>query len=270
MRRTSTDQALGEARSRLKYELAAEALVAALEEKAGFDPNQPRVPAGGREGGRWTREALGRFLDRADEIWADIERRAGEASFATLRFVRRNRANINRTLGLIQGVGGGLEMVGEVGLVTGGTATSEVGVGIPVAMAGGYMVANGYDNWSTGWATFVTGEVQPTRLNRVLQQLGLSPEQAAVAEISFAGGAAAAGLSGRALDKAARVSLERAALERFRTEPLRVLHNGQSLWLEQDIVNRGAAWEAFDAARTGFKRRIRRSRFSIRSTTRAG
>lgn len=239
MQQASTRERLSGAVARLKYELAAQALLAVLEGKAGYDPNQPRVPAGLREGGQWTRQRLERFLAQADEVWADIERIAGDTSYATLRFVRRNRASINRTLGGLQMLGAFGEVNAGARLVMGGAATSELGVGIPVAAAGAFLVANDVDNWTTGWNTLVTGEVQPTRLNRTLQQLGLSPEQATAAEIAFAGGgAAAAGLSGRALEKAARAGLERAALRRFAEDALQVRVDGQSLWLSQSIVAR--------------------------------
>lgn len=213
------------------------------------------MPSGRREGGRWTRFREGRYIPGADEVWAEIEAHAGAVSYATLRFVRRNRAQINRMLGGLQMIGGFGEVAIGATTVAGGVATSATGAGVAVAGLGAFLTVNGYDNFQAGWNTFLTGEVQPTRLNKTLRDIGLSEAEAAAVEIALAGGAgAAAGLTGRALEKAARRGLEREALERFSREPLRVHVNGQSLWLEDSIVKRGDAWEAFDAARTGLLR----------------
>lgn len=236
---------------RLDAELAAEAVRAVLEDKAGFDPNQPRAHKGRRDGGQWIETGLDCAIDAVDASWDKIEREARARSAATLRFVRRNRATMTRALGLAQVAGGAAEMIGGGGVVAGGAATSATGVGLAAAALGAFMTVNGYDNFQTGWNTLITGESQPTRINTLLRELGMTPEQATLTEIAFADGVAGAA---RSLDDAARRGLERAALARFSDEPLQVLANGQSLWLSPSIVVRGEAWEAFDAARTGFRR----------------
>ena len=56
----------------IKYELAAARFETSLIRyvaacrKAGFNPGQPRVPAGSREGGRWTSDGDGSFADAGD------------------------------------------------------------------------------------------------------------------------------------------------------------------------------------------------------------
>jgi hypothetical protein len=106
-----------------------------------------------------------------------------------------------------------------------------------VAGVGAFLTANGYDNFQAGWNTLLTGEIQPTRLSKTLRDIGLTESEAAAVEIALAAaGGGAAGLTGRALEKAARRGLETAALERFSRAPLQVRVNGQSLWLEDSIV----------------------------------
>lgn len=241
--------------ARLRSKLAWLDFVAALEAKAGYDPNQPRVPQGRPTGGQWTRGSLDRIAQGLGRILNDAEATAARKSREAGAFVRRNRTAIARTLGVVQMAGGLGEVTSGARAITAGAATAETGVGVLVAGAGLFLAQHGIDNWQTGWATFVTGEVQPTRLSRTLRELGLSETEAAVVETTLAGGVGGGTLFGRAtLERAARRGLERAALQRFETEPLDVLAGGKSLWLEQDIVARGAAWEGYDAARTGLRR----------------
>jgi RES domain-containing protein/LysM repeat protein len=90
-----------------------------------------------------------------------------------------------RALGLLQAVGG----VGEAALggtlVAGGAATSEVGVGIPIA-AGGYGLALlGADQTSTGFRRMWTGEYQPSMVETVARAAGASPQQAALIDATL-------------------------------------------------------------------------------------
>jgi hypothetical protein len=105
--------------------------ICALEDKAGYDPNQPSVLAGRRDGGRWTRFREGRFISGVDELWADIEARAGETSYEALRFVRRNRAQINRVLGGLQMLGGFGEVALGATAVTAASPRAAPGWGSP-------------------------------------------------------------------------------------------------------------------------------------------
>jgi len=60
--------------------------------------------------------------------------------------------------------------------------------------------------------------------------------------------AARAGLS-----RAVRASLSRRALEAFSDNALNVRSGSRAIWDEPNIQTMGEAWEAFDAARTGYR-----------------
>ena len=156
-----------------------------------------------------------------------------------------------------------------------GVATTGIGKTIGVAAGAGkgriprhitrlaipfsiWMVGKGYDDYSTGLRNFLTGEPGETAINQTLKGWGLSDDQIAAMELTFAayslGTAAVGTLSTGALRRAARDGLQRKALADLAVKPLTVLHDGKSIWKSPDIVVRGKAWEAYDAGRTGFKR----------------
>jgi hypothetical protein len=226
------------------------------EAKANFNPAQPRAPKGGPDGGEWVRvsgwskrrakeltDSRG-FLSEQDIEDLDVAMRAQTREVQ--QFIERNRRTINRTVGALQMLGGGGEMIAGVAGVGGGVATSETGVGIAIAGASAWMVANGYDNFTTGWRALLTGNPQQT--NR--------QDQATATEILLAGGvsAGAARLTRARLLEAAERGLAQRALAQFAAEPLNVRAGALRVWDEINIHIRGEAWEAFDAQRTGFLR----------------
>jgi hypothetical protein len=105
-------------------------------------------------------------------------------------FFEQNREPIIRTVGAVQAITGGLEMVGGVVTVGVGAATSEAVIGIPIAAGGVWMLGNGWDNARTGVRTVLTGELQQTDLHRTLRSMGLSDQQASTGEIVLSLGAA--------------------------------------------------------------------------------
>lgn len=236
------------------------------EAKANFNPAQPRAPKGRPDGGEWVRvprwsaggakeltDSRG-FFSESDIEGLDVAMRAQKREVQ--QFIERNRAAINRTVGALQMLGGSGEMVAGVVGVIGGVAASETGVGIAVAGASAWMVANGYDNFTTGWRALLTGYPQQTNLHGALRSLGLSEDQATATEILLAGGvgAGAARLTTAELSAAAQRGLAQRALAQFSIEPLTIRAGELRIWDEPDIKVRGQAWEAFDAGRTGFER----------------
>ncbi|GAM97082.1 hypothetical protein U91I_00704 [alpha proteobacterium U9-1i] len=191
-----------------------------------------------------------------DFDWAEIEVGFRGASREVQQFLARNEHSINRTLGGLQAFGGAVEILGGAALVGGGVATSEAGVGVVIAGAGAWMVANGYDNFDTGWRALLTGTPHQTRLHTSLRQLGLSDAQANATEILLGGGVTtgAARLGRQSLEEAARAGLAQRMARQYATEPLNVRVGRRSLWAEPSIERRGIAWEAYDAERTGFER----------------
>lgn len=239
-------------RAETRFLSAALQLGQLLEAKHNFNPNQPRVPKGVREGGQW-RAGGGFQIPTGPQIM-----RAGSAAAARAEnFLLEHHVAITRLLGGAQAVAGGAEAVGGVLLVTGGVTTSATGVGILVAGVGAWMSYNGYDNAQAGWNALITGEPTETGLHKALRQLGLTEGQASATEILLGGGASAAAvkMGGRALNKAVSAALSRRAAQIFDPDSaIDVLFEGRSLWTANSIVDRGLAWEAFDAARTGYRR----------------
>lgn len=162
-----------------------------LESKYNFDPNQPRRPKGTVVGGQW---APGLSPPGSAEA-ARLGRAIAEGDPRVDAFLRKHEKTITRLLGATQALAGGIEFVGGVALGAGGSATSEVGVGIPVALVGGWMVKNGYDNASTGWRALVTGEPQETGLHQALRGLGLKEDAATAVELLLSGGGIVGGAS---------------------------------------------------------------------------
>jgi len=183
-----------------------------LEAKA-YNPNQPRVPKGQREGGEWLPAFFSRFSKEA------------------LAFGYAHRKEITRALGALQVVGGTVEALGGGGLVAGGVATSETGVGLGGVAVGAWMAVHGYDNVEAGLRALVTGEPQQTATYKTLREIGLSDAQASAVEIGLAGGSAATvGMSLAQIDRAATAKLASLSVEPFAPDALTVEINGQSLW----------------------------------------
>ncbi len=90
-----------------------------------------------------------------------------------------------RLLGTVQAVGGTFEAVSGFTAAVAGAASSEVGIGIPVAIGGGALAIHGIDDLQAGLTTVFNGTPTPTLTNRGLQAVGLTPQQADFAE--FAG-----------------------------------------------------------------------------------
>jgi len=251
-------------RAKLAVATASDRLRAALEvleQKYNFNPNQPRRPKGTPIGGQWMGVPLDMQFGPSPE---DLNRSMMEASDRSERFVREHPTEITRALGALQTIIGGLEMVGGVALVTGGGATSEIGVGIPVALAGAWVVTSGYQNAEAGWHALLTGEPQETSLRKALRSMGLSDVQADSVELVLSGasGATALKAGSKAIDRAARRALLRQSLRPFDpSEALSVTSDGRSLWAQTIIRKRGDAWEEFDARRTGFIRTERAKAF---------
>ena len=64
-------------------------------------------------------------------------------------------------------------------MVVGGAATSEVGVGVPVAVGGYFVVALGADQSSTGFRRMMSGQMEPSVVETLAQAAGASPQTAA-------------------------------------------------------------------------------------------
>lgn len=97
-------------------------------------------------------------------------------------------------MGGLQATGGVFEMAGGGTAVAGGVATSEIGVGVPVAIGGGLLAAHGADDFQAGLRTLFGGTPTPTFTNLGLQKLGATPQEAGM--IEFLGTAGAGGLAG--------------------------------------------------------------------------
>jgi len=78
-----------------------------------------------------------------------------------------------RPLGGLKMVGGALETVAGGGLVAAGVATSEVGVGVPIAIGGGVVAAHGVDTMVSGWRTLWSGQDVDTFTSQGLQAAGM-------------------------------------------------------------------------------------------------
>jgi YD repeat-containing protein len=97
--------------------------------------------------------------------------------------------------GTVETVAGGLTFVG-------GALTSELGIGIPVAVGGAVVTAHGVDTIAAGIRTIRSGQPQVTYTNQALQGLGMSPQAAALTETFVAGIAAAPGGAAATLTRA--------------------------------------------------------------------
>lgn len=223
-----------------------------FESKQNFDPNQPRRPKGVPIGGQWTVSP-----STVGTVSPSNVRRAVKQGAARLEvFLIKHRRELTRILGGIQALSGGAEFIGGASLGVVGIGTSEVGVGIPISLLAGWMVANGFDNAQAGWRALVTGDPQETSLYQALRGIGLGDKSASAVEVFLSGGVGLAGakVSRAALNRTAYAALERrAALPFDLGRALHVQSNGRSLWAEFDIRVRGEAWERFDVGRTGFR-----------------
>ncbi|MQA29781.1 MAG: hypothetical protein GEU82_08075 [Luteitalea sp.] len=99
-----------------------------------------------------------------------------DVSFAPWQFTKEEIAP--RALGGLKVVGGGIEMVVGGGMVAGGVATSEIGIGIPIAIGGGVVFLHGADTTWAGLRQMWYGEEKETYTSKGLQELGVSPGKA--------------------------------------------------------------------------------------------
>jgi RHS repeat-associated protein len=83
-------------------------------------------------------------------------------------------SNWDRFLGGLKMVGGALETVAGAGLVGVGVASSEIGVGIPIAAAGLFVMGHGADTAQSGFRTAINGRPVDTFTSQGLQAAGMS------------------------------------------------------------------------------------------------
>lgn len=106
-------------------------------------------------------------------------------------------SNWNRFTGFLGVVGGGFEAAAGGSMVAGGVATSEVGVGIPIAIGGVAVLAHAVDTIQANFYQMVSGVETDTLTAGKLQDAGLTRNQARMADgligvVGSAGGAALA------------------------------------------------------------------------------
>lgn len=102
----------------------------------------------------------------------------GPSSFTQLSTWADENNVGTRVLGGLQALGGIAE--GTLGgtLIATGVATSEVGVGIPIAAGGVALWALGADQTSTGLRRMLTGQYQPSAVEQTAMWAGATPQQA--------------------------------------------------------------------------------------------
>jgi RHS repeat-associated protein len=95
----------------------------------------------------------------------------------------------DRFWGGVKMAGGVLEAVGGAAIITAGAATSEIGVGIPLIVAGVFVTMHGCDVASSGAMTMLKGEQVDSLSSQGLQVAGMTRTQANVldAEVSIIG-----------------------------------------------------------------------------------
>ena len=131
--------------------------------------------------------------------WDKAKKKAAAAAQAISDFDKNNDNILTRIGGGLQAYAGAAETEFGAGVTALGVATSEIGVGIPIAILGGFITANGVDNVQAGLTTAVTGQYTPTfgqqAVGAVVQALGGTPQQAQTAQTIF-GIASSIGASG--------------------------------------------------------------------------
>jgi hypothetical protein len=111
-----------------------------------------------------------------------------------------------RPLGAVKMVGGALETVAGGALVAGGVATSEVGVGVPVAIGGGVVVAHGLDTTISGARTLWYGREFDSFTSQGLQAAGMNRGTANLVDAGIGVvGSLGAGAGARALTASGEV-----------------------------------------------------------------
>lgn len=149
--------------------LTATDVLAGLETRANFDPNQPREPRGRPTGGQWVAYGARELGTAARQVRAAIGRASGEVQ----AFLIMNEESVTRFLGLVQAAGGAAEAGSGAAVVAGGAETPLAPV---TTVLGSWMVRNGYDNFDTGLRVLLTGEHHETNLKPRPARLG--PERA--------------------------------------------------------------------------------------------
>lgn len=113
----------------------------------------------------------------------------------------------DRFLGGLKMVGGALETAAGVSLVGVGAATSEIGIGIPIAAAGVFVTAHGADTTQSGFRTMIDGRPVDSFTSQGLQGLGMSRPAANLTDAGISVvGTLGANLLTRAPAAAAQVS----------------------------------------------------------------
>jgi hypothetical protein len=109
---------------------------------------------------------------------ANAQLAASQALVAGYRRLDNQYQVTTRLGGALQMLGGAAEGVVGSALVVGGGATSEIGVGIPVAAGGILLVGHASDTIATGARKVWTGRNSDTLTSQGLQALGASPRVA--------------------------------------------------------------------------------------------
>ena len=84
-----------------------------------------------------------------------------------------------RVLGGLRAGGGVVEGVAGAALVTGGAATSEFGIGIPIAAGGAILIVHAKDQIQAGVRQASSGSVTQSNTERAIVKAGFSPNVAA-------------------------------------------------------------------------------------------
>jgi RHS repeat-associated protein len=95
-----------------------------------------------------------------------------DVEFAPWQFTKEEVAP--RALGGLKAIGGGVEAVVGGTMVVGGVASSEVGIGVPIAIGGGVIAVHGADTFVAGLRQLWSGKDTDTFSSQGLQALGVS------------------------------------------------------------------------------------------------
>ena len=101
---------------------------------------------------------------------------SSDVSFAPWQFTKEEI--FPRGIGALKAVGGGVEAVVGGAMVVGGVASSEFGIGVPIAAGGTVVAAHGLDTFIAGLRQIWSGEDTETFTSKGLQAAGVSPGKA--------------------------------------------------------------------------------------------